>query len=125
MMYTTLSDLKWHLFSSIRKVKGFFRHLYKGLKNLYIWRKIIFNDRPWDFDFLVDLIEFKLKLMEQYWGNSTTYQGDAKEKLVLQELVELIKEIKELREEFNEKEALNKQKEFFNLLDKNLTSFWD
>ena len=63
-------DYKRHSFWS--SFKGFFI----GLYNFWKFRKIIFRDRFWDYSFLVEILVFKLKDMEDNWVKNTHYEGD-------------------------------------------------
>jgi hypothetical protein len=39
--------------------------LYRGLKNLWVWRRIIFLDRSYDYDYFLKIVEFKLDRMAE------------------------------------------------------------
>lgn len=54
-----------------------FKSFFNGLYNFWKFRKIIFRDRFWDYSFLIDIIVFKLKDMEEHWVKYTHYEGDA------------------------------------------------
>ena len=43
----------------------YFRSVKRGIKNLFIWFPIIWNDRPWDHYYLFAILRFKLGLMEK------------------------------------------------------------
>ena len=47
----------------INKIKDFFRNIKHGLKNLYVWFPIIWNDRQWDFQSMLEILDKKLELM--------------------------------------------------------------
>ena len=53
-----------------------FKNFFRGLYNFWKFRKIIFRDRFWDYSFLVEILVFKLKDMEDNWVTSTHYEGD-------------------------------------------------
>lgn len=40
-----------------------YHHFIYGIKNLIAWFPIIWNDRPWDGDFLLKVMEFQLSMM--------------------------------------------------------------
>ena len=42
-----------------------------GIKNLWLWKKVIWNDRWWDYIYLLKLIKFKLELMEKHFKNDS------------------------------------------------------
>lgn len=53
-----------------------FKSFFNGLYNFWKFRKIIFRDRFWDYSFLVEILVFKLKDMEDNWVKNTHYEGD-------------------------------------------------
>lgn len=67
-----IEDIDYKRHSFWCSFKGFFR----GLYNFWKFRKIIFRDRFWDYSFLVEIIVFKLKDMEDNWVKNTHYEGD-------------------------------------------------
>jgi hypothetical protein len=53
------------------KIKNFF----KGISNLWKWRKIIWKDRDWDETFLIDILSLKLQNIANYFENKTNTNG--------------------------------------------------
>lgn len=49
-----------HIFASIT---GFWHNLTYGIKNLIYYFPVIWNDRHWDYEFMLDLLERKIKQM--------------------------------------------------------------
>jgi hypothetical protein len=47
-----------------------FHNIVVGLKNLWLWLPIIWNDRQWDHHFFYLLLKHKLELMEDYFRHS-------------------------------------------------------
>jgi len=41
-----------------------------GIENYWKWRKIIWVDKQWDDHYILNILEFKLTLMEKYFRNS-------------------------------------------------------
>ena len=41
-------------------------YLYNSIRNLCIWFKIIWRDRPWDYHYLFIMLHKKLSLMERF-----------------------------------------------------------
>jgi len=113
----------WHN-SIIAPIKEFGR----GINNLIKWRKIIWKDRWWDYYFLLKLLHFKLKNMEEHWGKDTFYVNDYKEKEVLQLLIEdlewLLDEDNEFKNGYLE-EYKKRSKRFFDRLGRHHQKFWD
>ena len=58
----------------------FLRNIRIGIKNLYRWFPIIWNDRDWDHNFFFEIMRFKLKNMEnffRYYGCHLVAEKDA------------------------------------------------
>jgi hypothetical protein len=53
----------------VRRIKSLCYDFFYGIKNLFVWFKIIWNDRQWDYIFLLELLKFKLALMEKEFRN--------------------------------------------------------
>jgi hypothetical protein len=116
----------------------------KGISNLWKWRKIIWNDRWWDYDFLHTIILFKLKDMESHWGVDTHYVKDYVEKDTLKKLIEDLEwmmdtdhendfakdkdgnpvDIREQYTSYN-KEYARRAKRFYNRLERHHLKLWD
>ena len=47
-----------------------FRNFFIGIKNIIQYFNIIYNDRNYDYDFLLELMYFKLKRMKIYFEQS-------------------------------------------------------
>lgn len=45
----------------------------RGIINLLKWFKIIWNDRNWDYIYIIKLLEFKIKLMEQDFNKNSNF----------------------------------------------------
>lgn len=54
------------------------RRLYMGIKNIIRWIPIIYRDQQFDYGFLLEILHFKLKLMEDFFDSDNTYTEDAK-----------------------------------------------
>jgi hypothetical protein len=62
----------------------------QGIKSLWCWRKVIWNNDWYDYGFLLDLIEHQLKLMTRDENKSYTvswdkYKNEMKDSLALLE----------------------------------------
>ena len=46
------------------------RNLPYNIKNIFGWSKILWNNFDWDHDFLLEILEYKLKKMKKYFDTS-------------------------------------------------------
>ena len=60
--------------------KYLIRNIFTGLKNLWIWFPIIWRDRNFSDDFLIDINIKKLKLMKDFFSNANNVNSDEKER---------------------------------------------
>lgn len=99
------------------KIRTKYRQFKRGIKNLIRWRKIIFRDQDWDYEFIYELLYKKLEHMEQFFRSDHTYSALAEEtaneiKLVKEALERLIKheyldeELKEYHNTYGEDDEL-------------------
>ncbi len=105
-----------------------YRHMVNGFGNLLRFRKIIWNDRWWDYSFFLELMLFKLKDMQEHWGTDTHYVGDLDDKEIIDKLVEDLDWMLNNEEEFNdgyEKKYKKRSKAFFGRLDRHHRKLWD
>jgi len=111
-----------------------------GFSNLWKWRKIIWNDRWWDYSFFLKIVLFKLKDIEEHWGKDTHYVNDLDEKETLQKLIkdlewmldeekenEIMDKVSDLTEGFKnyDQEYKKISSRFFGRLDRHHRKFWD
>jgi len=83
-----------------------------GFQNLWLWRKIIWNDRWWDYSFLDTIVKFKLTQMRDNWDGSH-YVGSEIQKELLEELVQILDDIEKLEDEVQTDTKIDeKYKEF-------------
>lgn len=59
-----------------KEFKYYLRRLKKGLSNLKAYFWIIWNDRDWDYEYLLELMVFKLKRMESTIRNGCSVDAD-------------------------------------------------
>ena len=96
------------------------------------FRKLLRNDRPWDYEYLVNILRFKIEQMYDYFMNSSLqlYQDSPiieDDKLVISSLQEC-KELFDLldtnlcRESYVEQEIYNR---LFDIISKNLMYWWN
>jgi len=93
-MKAKLEEIKNKIFYFFRNIRSNIRTFYIGVKNIWKWKKIIYNDRWWDYHFLHEILKFKLEDMEKNWSDShyVNFEEDQKE---IHDLVELLKTIDE------------------------------
>ena len=48
------------------RIKAFYYNILYGIQNLWKWRKIIWQDRDWDYVYIYEMLYFKLKNMEKH-----------------------------------------------------------
>jgi hypothetical protein len=104
------------------------RSFFKGIDNLWKWRKIIWTDRWWDYSYFLIMLRFKLKDMEEHWGRDTHYVKDYTEKKHLQDLLEDLDWMLDNEHEFedgHEEEYKKRSRRFFSRLDRHHRKFWD
>jgi hypothetical protein len=52
---------------NVKFVENLVWNIETGIKNYYKWRKIIWLDHQWDYSYLLNMLKFKLELMEKYF----------------------------------------------------------
>lgn len=80
----------------LNRFLGSFNNFFRGLKNLYVYRKLIWNDRDFDDSYLIDLIRFKLVRMKQWWEKGEYYTLDSNAHFCIQRINTLIKMLDEI-----------------------------
>ena len=102
-----------------------------GIKNLWKWRKVIWNDRDWDYGFLFKIMHAKLSFMQKEFETTNICVGQDKDAAQIKQTVELLykliaDEYWKLSEDFS-KEHECKQKDLDTLLtiiSKNVWRWW-
>lgn len=108
-----------------------------GIRNYWTYRKIIYNDRWYDYSYILTLLEFKLQDTINQWDKSH-YVGSNFTKLrmiiILNRLKEYDNDLNWLHEQYysglitkqqynlSKQQLLNKT---WNCLGRNITRFWD
>ena len=65
------------MFYYIKQIYNYIRYnIPIGIKNIIKWFPIIWKDRDWDWEFLLEMMKFKMQLMEKCFQNS--YISDLK-----------------------------------------------
>lgn len=77
-----------------RKIKHSCWSFIEGVENLIYWLPIIWKDRQFDYECLLNIINHKLKYMEKFFNSDDAWSADAKEiALELQEFRKLLEYI--------------------------------
>lgn len=56
----------WWSYTKTYKIEIPYRDFIEGIKNIFKWRKIVWNDRDWDYRFIMNAIKFKIKNTSKY-----------------------------------------------------------
>ncbi len=125
---TWLNNIQWEInWTTHRYIGAPIRSFTKGVHNLIKYRKLIWNDRWWDYSFFMEMILFKLKDTEEHWGKNTHYIGDQDDKDTLKKIVEDLEWLinaDEFQEGYAE-EYKKRSRSVFGRLDRNHRKFWD
>lgn len=83
------------------------KNVFRGLTNLVIYAKLIYRDRDWDYCYLYEMMEFKLKRMRKHV--ETCYVGHTKKELRRLKTCELLlgRLVKDEYWPFNEHDCRN------------------
>lgn len=112
--------------------KNIFKNIKIGIKNLIKWFRIIWADRWWDFGFLYEIINFKLKDMEYNFNKFGLSESSNKKSIKMRICIDLIDKL--IEDDYFEKyedveQALEERKKdtekLFSLLANNIDSWWD
>jgi len=61
-----------------RKIRNFFRSVYYGIENMFIWIPVIWGDRQFDYSYIYTVLQKKLKLMEEHYSSGESFCSDSK-----------------------------------------------
>jgi hypothetical protein len=81
----------------------FFYNVKNGLRNLWKWRSVVWNDRPWDYVYIFKALRFKLDETQRCIDG--TFVGAEEEAAKIRSLIEAIDRILEddyVKEEYEE-----------------------
>lgn len=54
---------RWTWRTIYKNINWIFRDVYTGIKNVFVWLPIIWNDRNFDHEYLARIMEFKFRRM--------------------------------------------------------------
>jgi len=58
------------------KIKNAPRDIKRGVKSLWYWLPLMWKNNWWDFEYMLDIMEHQIKLMESHWVKDTCHEGD-------------------------------------------------
>ncbi len=62
----------------MKTIKRFFRSTIVGIFNIITWLPVVWEDRQFDFAYIFDILQFKLRLMEEYFRNANIIEDSEK-----------------------------------------------
>ena len=100
----------------MNKFKELWRDILPFIKNVYKWRKILWNDRDFDYNYVLDVLIFKLEDLSRgltRWHNSARWEKD------VQDINTLVRLMKKYKEEYYSMEYMDYVKNtWINVVDK-------
>jgi len=76
-------------FKKNNKIRQFFINIYYGIENITSWFPLIWNDRDWDYSYLLRILNKKFDRMESYfneYGITKTSESKARKILICKNL---------------------------------------
>jgi hypothetical protein len=71
------NDMKFHLLRIWYNLGYPFRNIARGIKNIWKWRVIIWEDRDFDYSYMYAILQNKLKNMEKFFYSDEVHIMDA------------------------------------------------
>jgi hypothetical protein len=109
-------------------IVGPWKNFVNGIHNFKKYRKLIWNDRWWDYYFFMKMLRFKLKDMEENWGKNTHYVGDQNDKDILKKVIDdldwMLDDKNDFKDGHNE-EYKKRSKRAFGYIDRHHRKWWD
>ena len=97
-----------------KKVRGFYWDIKGGIRNFWVWRKVIWNDAQFDHSYLYEILKFKLTLMEESFSGPNAWglnsKNDAKQMRIAIMLLDRI-----LADEYHERAFKEHEKKWGDL----------
>jgi len=94
-----------------------------GFRNLWRWKKIIWQDQDWDHSYLLRIMEFKMSNMHNFMsGPDTMGEHDRKD---LDNLARAVLACRMLRKDWNYDNYPDYVLTLLNSLNESLTHWWD
>ena len=109
----------------VDKIQSSLKNLKTCISNFWKWKKIICQDRWWDYYFLLIILRFKLNDMYCHWGKNTHYYGDYDHKEILKNIIKDLDYLIEADDLENSEEYTRISKRFWSKLGRHYQKFWD
>lgn len=116
------------------------RSIATGLSNIWKWRKVIYNDRNWDYWFIYQILKTKLEFQADHFAKNGYHESAGEDIKEIRECIELIDKVQNeyyLDELFKqdkfsldeanlaEEKHNSARKQLFSRLEKNIEGWWD
>jgi hypothetical protein len=101
---TFLSKLK-DFFRNFKYHIGYYNIKY-GIKNLWIWRKVIWEDRWYDYSFFDKIVKFKLQTMVDNWDKSHYVCPEA-DKEDMKKIIKLFDDIEKYEDSWDDEDKVD------------------
>jgi hypothetical protein len=77
------------------KIRTFPKDVWRGIKNIIRWTPIIWDDQDWDWAYLSDIMEYKLRRMSKQFRKDSSWcygaNRDSRDTLICAELLKRIR----------------------------------
>lgn len=116
-------EIKYGLKNIYSEIRGFKR----GIKNIIKWIPIIYKDADWDYEFLIDILIFKLKSMEEFYFSDKPWRVNAEQrgKQIREARTKLEEAFLDVRTPFTTDKHAQASDRAFNVIKKNIFDWWD
>lgn len=80
-----------------RELKNFFRRHIRGMKNLWLYKSIIYDTREFDYGYTLDIMEFKFRKLSEYIEKHKRFVGW---EFVVRDINTAVRLLNKIREDF-------------------------
>jgi len=127
---------RWFLWD----VKHIHKTIWKGIKNLWVWFPVIWEDRDWDYYYILQVLKFKLEKQAKHLIEYGRHENAGRDVELMMTCVRLINKIQneDYYEEYYDSKPMtnemmlecqaqhNKAKRLlFHILNERIDSWWD
>ena len=77
-----VTKIKYFIKRVFSNIKSYYYDLFYGIENSVYYFRVIWKDRDWDYEYILDLLHHKLKRVSVYMDKYGAFKG--KEKVILQ-----------------------------------------